>query len=294
MPSGMPRGRRPSRLQARGVARSASAKRQGAQQMNTARPWPYPRVVAHRGGGTLAPENTLGAIRTGMAYGFRAIEIDAMLPRDDVAVLMHDSTLDRTAGMAGNVTDFEAAELTAFDVGSWHSARFARERIPLLADALAFCRAEGVWLNVEIKPAPGREADTGRVVATIVAQAYADVVRSAGARSESVHPSVPLLSSFSVDALMAARAAAPDVPRGWLIDRVPADCRAHLDALGCVALHTNQRYLKRVQAADIKAAGAWLFCYTVNDPARARTLLDWGVDALCTDRIDLIGPNFAG
>jgi glycerophosphoryl diester phosphodiesterase len=46
-------------------------------------------------------------------------------------------------------------------------------------------------------------------------------------------------------------------------------------------------------AADVKASGAWLFCYTVNDPARARALLHWGVDAFCTDRIDLIGPDFA-
>ncbi|MGB3428629.1 MAG: glycerophosphodiester phosphodiesterase family protein, partial [Burkholderiaceae bacterium] len=37
----------------------------------------------------------------------------------------------------------------------------------------------------------------------------------------------------------------------------------------------------------------WLFCYTVNEPARARDLLAWGVDAFCTDRIDLIGPDFA-
>ncbi len=47
-------------------------------------------------------------------------------------------------------------------------------------------------------------------------------------------------------------------------------------------------------ARAIKDAGYWLFCYTVNDPARARELLDWGVDAFCTDRIDLIGAGFTG
>lgn len=255
--------------------------------------WPYARVIAHRGGGTLAPENTLAAIRVGIEHGFRAIEFDAMLPRDDTPVLMHDPTLRRTALRPGAVTDLSAAELARLDVGRWHSLRYAGEPIPSLDETLDFCRASDVWCNVEIKPAPGREAATGRVVAERVGQAYADVVRAAGDRQEHVVPAVPLLSSFSIEALEAARAACPDLPRGWLIDRVPPGWRARLEELGCVALHTNHRHLTATGVAEVKAAGAWLFCYTVNEPARARDLLAWGVDAFCTDRIDLMGPDFA-
>jgi glycerophosphoryl diester phosphodiesterase len=254
--------------------------------------WPYARVIAHRGGGTLAPENTLAAIRVGISRGFRAIEFDAMLPSDDTPVLMHDPTLQRTARRAGAVSDFNAADLARLDVGSWHSPRFAGEPVPTLDETLAFCRANGVWCNVEIKPAPGRDAATGRVVAERVAQAYANALRAAGDRREHIVPAVPLLSSFSTAALEAARAACPDLPRGWLIDRVPPGWRARLDELGCVALHTNHRHLTAAGVAQIKAAGTWLFCYTVNEPARARALLAWGVDAFCTDRIDLIGPDF--
>jgi glycerophosphoryl diester phosphodiesterase len=61
-----------------------------------------------------------------------------------------------------------------------------------------------------------------------------------------------------------------------------------------VAIHTNHRHLTPALAHAVKAAGFGLFCYTVNEPARARELLAWGVDAFCTDRIDLIGPDFAG
>ena len=165
--------------------------------------------------------------------------------------------------------------------------------MPTLEETLAFCRREGVWCNVEIKPAPGREAATGRVVAMTVAAAYADRVREGGAQQATIEPSVPLLSSFSIDALESARAAVPDLPRGWLVDRVPPGWRARLDALDCVAVHTNHRHLTPARATEIKASGAWLFCYTVNEPARARELLAWGVDAFCTDRIDLIGPDFA-
>jgi glycerophosphoryl diester phosphodiesterase len=81
------------------------------------------------------------------------------------------------------------------------------------------------------------------------------------------------------------------VPRGWLTERVPPAWREQLAALGAVALHTDHRQLTAAQAADLKKGGAWLFCYTVNEAARARELFAWGVDALCTDRIDLIGPD---
>ena len=59
------------------------------------RPWPYPRVVGHRGGGALAPENTLAGIRKAAAMGFGGVEFDVVLSADKVPVLMHDETLDQ-------------------------------------------------------------------------------------------------------------------------------------------------------------------------------------------------------
>ena len=65
------------------------------------KPWPYPRWVAHRGAGTLAPENTLAAFRKGAEYGYRMFECDAKLSADDVVFLMHDATLQRTTNGHG-------------------------------------------------------------------------------------------------------------------------------------------------------------------------------------------------
>ncbi len=256
-------------------------------------PWPYPRVIAHRGGGALAPENTIAAIDVGRAHGFNAIEIDAMLARDDVPVLMHDATVDRTTDGTGAVGALTAEQLGRLDAGVRFAARFRGARVPTLAAAIRHCRAHGVWIDLEIKPGGGDARRTGDMVARATAALYADCVRSGGDRAESVDARAPLLSSFSGEALAAAHAAVPDLPRGWITSRVPADWRAQLDALQCVALHTNHRHLARAVARSIKDAGYWLFCYTVDDPARAREILDWGVDAFCTDRIDLIGPGFA-
>jgi glycerophosphoryl diester phosphodiesterase len=136
-------------------------------------------------------------------------------------------------------------------------------------------------MNVEIKPVPGYEVETGRVVAHTVAHAFTTPATEA-------HPElIPLLSSFSYAALAAAQAAAPDLPRGALFEIIPNDWRAQLQALDCVALHCNHKFLTPHLARQVKAAGYWLFCYTVNRVERAREIQAWGVDGFCTDRLDL-------
>ena len=259
--------------------------------MSAAPVWPYPRVLAHRGGGTLAPENTIAAIKVGLEYGFRGVEFDAMLASDDVPVLMHDPTLERTGLVSGAISELAAAQLGSVDVGRWHSPHFVGEGVPTLERTLRFCRDHDVWVNVEIKPAPGFEAATGAAVARVTCAVDAGLVRSGGARADQVEPRVPLLSSFSPDALIAARRFAPNLPLGWLVDDLPPDWRETLGRLGCVSLHINHRHLTARHARDIKRAGTWLFCYTVNSQQRVQTLFGWGVDALCTDAIDQVAAE---
>jgi glycerophosphoryl diester phosphodiesterase len=247
--------------------------------------WPYPRSLAHRGGGVLAPENTLAGVRRGMEYGFRAIEFDVMLARDGVPVVMHDPHLGRPVAGFGNVFDYDALELAALDAGGWFGPQYAGEPVPLFAEFAQFCKAHGVWMNIEIKPAPGHDAATGRTVARMAAALFADAL-TAGQTGR-----VPLLSSFSDAALAAAFDAAPGVPRALLMDRLADDWEARARRLAVVAIHLNHRHLTRAQAQAVKAAGFGLFCYTVNDPARVRVLREWGVDAWCTDRIDLVAPD---
>ena len=248
--------------------------------------WTYPaRVLAHRGGGTLAPENTMAGLLEGMRRGFRAIEYDIMLARDGVAVVMHDPYLGRTVAGSGHVFDYDALELAAMDAGSWFGRAFDGEPVPLFVEYAGFCKAHGVWMNMEIKPAPGYDIETGGAVARISAGMFADEI--AAERWDAV----PLLSSFSELALEAAREVAPEVPRALLMSELPPDWERRVQAVGAVAVHVNHRHLTAELARAVKEAGLALFCYTVNEPARAKELFGWGVDALCTDRIDLIGPG---
>ena len=248
--------------------------------------WPYPRILAHRGGGTLAPENTFAGLHRGMRHGFRAIEFDVMLARDGVPVVMHDPALGRTVRGSGSVFEHDAADLARMDAGGWFGAAYAGEPVPLFGEFAAWCKAHGVWMNIEIKPAPGYELETGAVVAREAATLFADEI-AAGERAR-----LPLLSSFSDAALAAARSSAPALPRACLNSALEGDWERRARALEAVAIHTNHLHLTPALAQAVKAHGFGLFCYTVNDPARAAELLSWGVDAFCTDRIDLIRPDF--
>src|SRR5450830_99339 len=251
--------------------------------------WPYPKVAAYRGGGTLAPENTLAAFRCGMEYGFRAVEFDVMLTSDEQPILMHDPVFGRTLPGTGKIADSTLQDLLKLDAGGWHSPEYAGEPVCTLQQVLEFCSSNGIWMNVEIKPAGEACAvRTGEVAAAVVAAFFAaEIAAHVPGQNDR---SLPLFSSFSCDALMAAKRVAPGIPRGFLVDKIPADWEQQLQALDAVALHTSHKNLTPELAQAVKQAGYGLFCYTVNEPARAEEILAWGVDGFCTDRIDLIGP----
>ena len=241
--------------------------------------WPYPAIVAHRGGGKLAPENTLAAIDVGARYGHTMIEFDAKLSGDGQIFLLHDDTLERTSngwGVAGRLT---WDDLLKVDAGGWFSGEFKGEKLPLLSEVAQRCREHNMMANIEIKPTTGVDAETGKVVALAARELWQGMT-------------APLLSSFSITALEAAQQAAPELPRGLLLDAWRDDWRALAARLGCVSLHLNHKLLDEARVAQIKSAGLRILVYTVNAPERAALLLSWGVDCICTDRIDQIGPDF--
>lgn len=241
--------------------------------------WPYPAVVAHRGGGKLAPENTLAGIDTGARLGHTMIEFDVKLSRDGEIFLLHDDNLERTSNGWGVAGDLAWSDLLKVDAGSWFSGEFKGEPLPLLSQVAERCRQHGMMANVEIKPTTGTGPLTGKTVALAARELWQGMIP-------------PLLSSFEIDALEAAQQAAPELPRGLLLDAWRNDWRALTERLGCVSLHLNHKLLNAQRTAEIKAAGLRILVYTVNQPQRAAELLRWGVDCICTDRIDIIGPDF--
>jgi glycerophosphoryl diester phosphodiesterase len=242
--------------------------------------WPYPALVAHRGGGMLAPENTLAAIRVGQSLGYRMHEIDVKLAKDGVAFLLHDSSLDRTTTGRGPSCERTWAELCAFDAGLWHSEAFRGETLASFEAAAKLLRSKDTLINVEIKPSPGFEAQTGEKVAREARELWRDA------------PVAPLLSSFSYEALMAARAAAPELPRGWLTREIVREDWSRLEALEAVSIHTDHRTLLPENIERAHAKGLRVLLYTVNDAARAAALFEAGVDSIVTDNLAEFARRF--
>ncbi len=240
--------------------------------------WPYPRWIAHRGAGNLAPENTLAAFRLGAAYGYRMFECDAKLSADGVVFLMHDTTLERTTNGQGIGGEQTWHALSQLDAGSWHSRSLAGEPLPTLEALARFCLANRYLLNIEIKPTPGAEADTGEAVARLASRLWA------GAEIP------PLLTSFKPDALAAAKTAAPELPRGLLVDTLWDGWLEKALALDCSAVVANYALWDTTTVARVHGADLKCLSYTVNDDWAAQHLLALGTDGIITDRLDLFSP----
>ena len=241
--------------------------------------WPYPRWIAHRGAGKLAPENTLAAFRLGAAHGYRMFECDAKLTADGVVFLMHDATLERTTNGKGIGGDQTWHALSQLDAGGWHSRTHAGEPLPTLEALARFCLANHYLLNIEIKPTPGAEVATGDAVARLAAQLWQ------GAEVP------PLLTSFKPEALAAAQAAAPELPRGLLVDTLWDGWFEKALALGCCAVVANYALWDATTVAQVQGAGLRCLSYTVNDDWAAQHLLALGTDGIITDRVDLFSPS---
>ena len=239
-----------------------------------------PRIIAHRGASGTAPENTLAAFRAAAAAGATWVEFDATLTSDARPVVFHDDELDRTTDGSGLLAETPFETLKHLDAGSWFGASFAGEMVPTLEEVLETLASLSLGFNMEIKPDPGREAETAAISLATVAEGWPEGLPT------------PLISSFSRVCVSVAKDHAPQLPRSFLFDRRPDDWRdlgATLDLFGFGA---NQAHLDEPQVHEMKAAGYRLSAYTVNSPERASLLFNWGVDAIFTDHPALLLKHF--
>ena len=246
-----------------------------------------PLVYAHRGGALLRPENTLAAFDHGLALGADGLELDVHLSRDGVVVVHHDRLLDRTTNLHGPIAEATSGELVRADAGHHFGRagafpfRGLQIGVPILAGVLA--RYRDARIIVELK-----------VNTEDLARAVADVVRAAGA-SERV-----CVGSFGLRALRALRRIAPSIATSaareevrwalyrskcrWPVSRVPYDGYQIPEWAGSTRV-VSPRFIR-----DAHRTGLHVQIWTVDAEDDARRLLEWGADALITDRPDVVVP----
>lgn len=130
-------------------------------------------VAGHRGYKSAYPENTLLAFQKAVEAGVDMLEFDLRLSKDDVVVVLHDETVDRTTNGSGLVRDYSWAELTQLDAGGWFGRVFEGLKIPNLEELCELLKSyPEMLLNVEVKPSPDAREVTDRAVAILKGYGY--------------------------------------------------------------------------------------------------------------------------
>ncbi|USG63011.1 glycerophosphoryl diester phosphodiesterase [Sneathiella marina] len=237
-----------------------------------------PQIMGHRGACGHAPENTLSSIEMAATLGSKFIEIDVCVTKDNIAVIHHDTDVDRCTNGHGPVLLKTLEEIKLLDASIQFSPHFTGEKIPTLKEAILTIQKLGLGLNLELKPCKGWQIPTTERVAAEL--------------QEYLPENVPLLvSSFNIEALKKLGSLMPDVPLGYLTEAIPPDWERRLVEAGCASLHCEKDFVTKENVTAVKAAGYKFLVYTVNDPEMANRFLDWGVDSVITDFPDRL---FAG
>ena len=243
-------------------------------------------MYAHRGGSALRPENTLEAFEHGLSLGADGLEFDVHLSRDGVVVVHHDPTLERTTDGVGRIDGRTAQELADVDAGYQFADglrpgfpyRGKGLGVPTLREVLA--RFSEIPLIVELKSNNPE-----------LARRTIDEIRAAGAVGRVA------LGSFYYRVLRAARRYDPRIPTGaaqeetrWALYRSwvrwPLGRTAYREFQ--VPEHSGRTTIVTPAFIDhVHKAGLPVKVWTVNERPDIDRLLDWGVDAIISDRPDV-------
>ena len=116
-----------------------------------------PKLIGHRGVKDLKPENTLESILTAFDLGLECVEIDVKVSKDNIPLLLHDDSLDRTTNRSGLVCDFTFDQINQLDAGYFFYKSKSTVRVPSLNKVLEVITNKNKSINIELKPNKGFE-----------------------------------------------------------------------------------------------------------------------------------------
>ncbi|VEI13556.1 glycerophosphoryl diester phosphodiesterase [Trueperella bialowiezensis] len=231
------------------------------------------RIFAHRGVSGICPENTMAAFQAAVDHGLEWIETDVDIIGDGTAILIHDTTLDRTTNASGSYYRLGSSDLANIDAGSWFAPEYAGERIPTLRELVDFMNDTGLNANIELK---SNEAGG--------AMSY-QLINNVGAELSRLNGPQVIVSSFNHLLLRMIKTENPELPIGALFtkDSLGPDWRSVLDLLEADYIHPESAGLTHEMVRAFRKAGFGVNVWTVNSPARANELFNWGATGVFSD-----------
>jgi len=244
-----------------------------------------PLIIGHRGAAAVAPENTLVAFSRAMSDGADGIEFDVRLARDNVAVVIHDATLQRTALRNGEVAQFSSDELKSVDVGAWFNLRYpamarveySQATIPTLQEVFVSMRESDTLFYVEMKYEP---QDSYKTLAQQVAQLVSDYSLT----------NQVVVESFALESITEIKRLNPLIRTAALFERTlsrPALSlrRIIAQAVACEANELALHHTFSLQRATQEAAryNMKTTVWTVDTDAWVERAARYGIHALITN-----------
>ncbi|MBO6794189.1 MAG: hypothetical protein JJ895_09770 [Balneolaceae bacterium] len=236
-------------------------------------------VIAHRGASAYAPENTHSAFKMAIDMKAEMIELDLLLSKDGVPVVIHDEDLKRTTGKNGLVSDYTLAELKKLETGAWFDEKYTGEPFPTLEEVLAYTKGK-IAVNIEIK----HEAVTDITEGGIVDKAL-KLVYQAGVEDQVI------FSSFDYRVMEHLNKLDPDMPKALLYEKrqsgelTPKQLveKYSVDAFNCSHKVLSDEWIEELNANNIP-----FFIYTVNDKALMERITKAGARGIFSDYPDVL------
>lgn len=231
--------------------------------------------IAHRGASGYAPENTLAAFDKAVEMQADYIEIDVQLSKDDLPVVIHDDTLDRTTNGTGNVSAYTLEELRSLDAGSWFDKKYAGEKIPSLNEVLEMY-GEKINILIELKSPelyPGVEEKVAEALAKYKLDTSNNIV----------------IQSFNHPSVIKSAELLPEITHGVLAGenyKNVTDQQLQEFAAYAEYFNPNLKIVSSELVDNVHQAGMKISPYTIKTKAEAERIYKFGVDGLITDYPD--------
>jgi glycerophosphoryl diester phosphodiesterase len=251
------------------------------------------KIIGHRGARGEAPENTLGGFRHIIDLGLKAVEFDVRLLRDGQLAVLHDATLQRTAGKSDLLADLDTNDLSDFDNRQGWTDWTQPEPIPTLQQVLDLLIYFD-HIEVEVK-AVESEDDVLKITEQLI------IELNTWSNQQAI-----TVTSFDVRILAALQRSRMEqkhqLKTGLLLER-SSDSNDLSSAqtyaqqaveLGCSRIGLSDKLATESRVSAIKDAGLLISIWTVNSTERAKTLQNWQVDGLITDHPSLMLANLIG
>lgn len=233
------------------------------------------KIFAHRGSKGHYPENTMLAFKEATRARIDGIELDIHMTKDNVLVVIHDATLNRTTTGTGYIKDHTLAEIRKYSAGAkfaefkHYDPSWDQELVPTLAEALALFKEHDLEVNIELKTYeveyPGIEA------------AMLKVVTELGYNKRKI-----VYSSFHLPTILRIQQLDKSAKVAWLLENfipMPVD---YIKTIGLEALHMDKKIVL-ANPEYWKPIAKQLRVWTVNESAEMKTLIEMGVAAIITD-----------